>query len=72
MSLAWKSAFKTFLAADKEIRNIVDWSRSEHPHIVKMYECFEERHSLWVVPEAEVLVAYSASSRLLQAFNRIS
>lgn len=26
-------------------------ARSEHPHIVKMYECFEERHSLWVVFE---------------------
>ncbi|CAE7754051.1 NEK1 [Symbiodinium pilosum] len=26
-------------------------ARSEHPHIVKMYECFEERHSLWVVLE---------------------
>mmetsp|Transcript_15941 Transcript_15941/g.37724 ORF Transcript_15941/g.37724 Transcript_15941/m.37724 type:complete len:655 (-) Transcript_15941:72-2036(-) len=26
-------------------------SRSEHPHIVKMYESFEERQSLWVVLE---------------------
>eukprot|EP00931_Biecheleriopsis_adriatica_P059638 TRINITY_DN35712_c0_g1_i1.p1 TRINITY_DN35712_c0_g1~~TRINITY_DN35712_c0_g1_i1.p1 ORF type:complete len:705 (+),score=148.76 TRINITY_DN35712_c0_g1_i1:232-2115(+) len=26
-------------------------ARSEHPHIVKMYECFEERNSLWVVLE---------------------
>eukprot|EP00438_Fugacium_kawagutii_P025202 Skav225047 [mRNA] locus=scaffold1570:24640:28084:- [translate_table: standard] len=26
-------------------------ARLEHPHIVKMYECFEERHSLWVVLE---------------------
>ena len=23
--------------------------RLEHPHIVKMYECFEERQSLWLV-----------------------
>jgi len=26
-------------------------ARLEHPHIVKMYECFEERQSLWVVLE---------------------
>lgn len=26
-------------------------ARSEHPHIVKIYECFEEKTSLWVVLE---------------------
>eukprot|EP00930_Biecheleria_cincta_P043254 TRINITY_DN29717_c0_g1_i1.p1 TRINITY_DN29717_c0_g1~~TRINITY_DN29717_c0_g1_i1.p1 ORF type:complete len:703 (-),score=117.01 TRINITY_DN29717_c0_g1_i1:270-2378(-) len=26
-------------------------ARSEHPHIVKIYECFEERDSLWIVLE---------------------
>jgi len=26
-------------------------ARLEHPHIVKMYECFEERQSLWLVLE---------------------
>ena len=25
--------------------------RLEHPHIVKIYECFEERQSLWVAME---------------------
>ncbi|CAE8702865.1 unnamed protein product, partial [Polarella glacialis] len=26
-------------------------ARMEHPHIVKMYECFEERGSLWIALE---------------------
>ena len=31
------------------------FDRLEHPHIVKMYECFEERQSLWVVSETQII-----------------
>ena len=31
--------------------------RLEHPHIVKMYECFEERQSLWVVCQPKCKVS---------------
>ena len=33
--------------------------RLEHPHIVKMYECFEERQSLWLVSGTRSSIAES-------------